>query len=168
MGVTTDTGVEFAERSTGRPISASNIYDSISLKDLQTIAVGDSVYMVTFRNGRCTWELGNVLNIKDDGKRVQVEIDGRIKTITTSLSQLIKKTPWFIPYSDGFSGRALSTGDRVIGYSFMNNSLSKAIVKGISQGGYVALEGSNVVRGIRKIERTKAHISSIGLIIGLN
>ena len=168
MGVTTDTGVEFAERSTGRPISASNIYDSISLKDLQTIAVGDSVYMVTFRNGRCTWELANVLNIKDDGKRVQVEIDGRIKTITTTLSQLIKKTPWLIPYIDGFSGRALSTGDHVIGYSFKNNSLSKATVRGISQGGYVALEGSNVVRGIRKIERTKAHISSIGLIIGLN
>ena len=160
--------VKPAVSSPGRILSARNIYDSISLKDLQTIAVGDSVYIISYRIGRCTWELGNVLKINGDGKRVQVEIDGRTKTITTTLSQLIKKTPWLIPYSDGFSGRALSTGDHVIGYSFKNNSLSKAIVKGISQAGYVALEGSNVVRGIRKIEKTTAHISSIGLIIGLN
>ena len=160
--------VEPVESGASGLLSARDIFDSISLKDLQSITVGDSVYIISYRIGKCTWELGNVLKITGDGKRVQVEIDGRIKTITTTLSQLIKITPWLIPYSDGFSGRALSRGDHVIGYSFKNNSLSKAIVKGISQGGYVALEGSNIVRGIRKIEKTTAHISSIGLIIDLN
>ena len=100
--------------------------------------------------------------------RFRVEVDGIVKRINTNLTQLLKKTSWLIPYVDGFGKRALSIDNYVIGYSFRTNSLSKAVVKGITPAGFVTLEGSKIERGIQKSETTQAHISAIGLIIDLD
>ncbi len=158
-----------SERAGGGPLSASEIYASASLKELQTITVGDSVYIISYKMGQCTWDMGYVLSIEGASKnRFRVEVDGKVKRINTNLTQLLKKTSWLIPYVDGFGERALSTGNYIIGYSFRTNSLSKAIVEAITPNGFVTLEGSKIERGIQKSERTQVHISAIGLIIDLD
>ena len=157
-----------SELAGGEPSSAREIWAAVSLKELQTIAVGDSVYIISYKMGQCTWELGHVLDIEGAGKnRIRVEVAGKVKRINTKLSQLLRKTHWLVPYVDGFGTRALSVGNYVIGYSYRTNSLSKAVVKGITPAGFVTLEGSKIERGIRKSETTQAHISAIGLMIDL-
>ena len=153
---------------TRRPLRASEIYSSLSsFNELQTITAGDSIYIISYQMGRCTWSLGYVLEIDEAKKsRFRVEIDGKVKTVNTKLTQILKKPRWLLPYVDGFSGRALSIGDYVIAYSFRTNSLSKAIVKSINPNGYVTIEETKVVRGIRKTIRSQAHISALGLILG--